>query len=409
MAQAHNWPLQSTPSHQPRGTAWQRNLLLHHPKPYRQQHCALPRPLAFITDIHGDAEALVRSLKAAALVTPMSSVATLDWTEAGMQRQLVLGGDCFDKGPSTLVLLRLLKRIWQDKPDSIWLVGNHDLRFMLGMRALSLDYHPLQSHFFARMGKKAIGLLAEMHLECPVDFPVNHPAYWVDAYWPQAFRQQAQSLLGKRQVKKEIKQLHAKQADMQQACLKRFASEEAFNQACSWAVAQFLAPGGEFADLIDRWQLHFVAGPYWFCHAGVNDAAVAIWQAGQQQDTNALEQQYQQAWQSGDLFHLYYGPLGALMRTKYRKYDWPFTAHGAQQLKAAGIIGLVNGHRDSVQGQQLYVRQGLWNFDCDTQMNSHCRARDGLKHDGWGVTLFEPSGQVLALSSDHVGARCFQL
>ena len=97
------------------------------------------------------------------------------------------------------------------------------------------------------------------------------------------------------------------------------------------------------------------------------------------------------------------------MRTKYRKYDWPLTAHGAQQLKAAGIIGLVNGHRDSVQGQQLYVRQGLWNFDCDTQMNSHCRAREGLAHSGWGVTLFEASGEVVALSSDHSGRRCFQL
>ena len=258
MALLQNWPLQSAQAQPPRSAAWPRNLVLHHPKTHRQLH----RPLAFITDIHGDAPALVRSLIAGGLVTPQSCVAHLEWTESGKQRQLVLGGDCFDKGPSTLVLLRLLKQIWQTKPDSIWLVGNHDLRFMLGMRALELDAHPLHSHFFSRMGKKAIGLLAEMHAECPADYPVTHPACWVDAYWPKAFRQQAQSLLGKRLVKKEIKQLHAKQADMQQACLKRFDSAQAFNQACSWAVAQLLAPGGEFSDLIESWQLHWVAGPY---------------------------------------------------------------------------------------------------------------------------------------------------
>lgn len=407
MALLQNWPLPASKTNKANKSwqaGWSKNLLLHSPKTHRP----LNQPLAFITDIHGDAESLVRSLIAGGLLKPISSITHLFWTEQGQKRRLVLGGDCFDKGPSTLVLLRLLKRIWQDKPDSIWLVGNHDLRFMLGMRALTQDYHPLHSHFFSRMGKKAIALLAEMHTECPADFPVNHPAYWVDAYWPQAFREQAKAHLGKRLAKKEIKQLHAKQADMQQACVKRFASERTFNQACSWAVAQFLLPEGEFADLIDRWQLHYVAGPYWFCHAGVNDAAIAIWQQGREQGRNLLETQYQQAWQTGDLFHLYYGPLGALMRTKYRKYDWPFTAQGAQQLKAAGIIGLVNGHRDSVQGQQLYVRQGLWNFDCDTQMNRHCRSRDGLSHNGWGITLFETHGRVTALSSDHAGARCFE-
>lgn len=396
MALRQDWPkdaLQASPDD------WAKNLRLHHPKINWQ----LNEPLAFVTDIHGDAPALLRSLIAGGLMQDNATLDQLNWTDAGLTRRLVLGGDCFDKGPSTLALLRLVKRIWQDKPNSIWLVGNHDLRFMLGMRSLQLDKTPLQSHFFSRMGKKAIGLLAEMHQDCPTDFAIDHPAYWVDAYWPQAFRAQAQGLLGKRLAKKEIKQLHAKQADMQQACRKRFASAQAFDQACSWAVHEFLAPEGEFYGLVQSWQLHFNAGPFWFSHAGVNDLAIADWQANHQ----ALNQGYQQAWQAGDLFGLYYGPLGALMRTKYRKYDWPFSAQGAQRLKDAGILAIVNGHRDSGQGQQLYVRQGLWNFDCDTQMNSHCRAKDQLAPGGWGITLFEADGSVCALSSDHPGERWF--
>lgn len=360
--------------------------------------------VAFFCDIHADSAAFLRSLKKADLITLNSQAANLLLTTKGKNTRIVIGGDCFDKGPSTLKLLRLINQLMQQKPDTVLIAGNHDVRFLAGLLALNHQDNPLQFHFFARMGKKAIALLADIYREWGEHPNPNQQACFVDASWPKAFKKAALDSLPKSLIKKEIKQLHKKQADMHQAWSKHFNDPASLGHAIRWAQTLFLEPQGEFAGFFNQLKLLHIEGSTLFSHAGIDDSlAMRLTTDG----LDRINLDFQGHLRQGRLFELYYGPLGNAFRTKYRKYDWPFSVQGAKALKSLKLFAIANGHRHHLNGQQIFVRNSLLNFECDTQLNTHCRAKDAIQTPGWAVTIFGSDGSVVAQSSDHAQIKRF--
>lgn len=117
----------------------------------------------FFCDLHADAEAFLRSLKRSQIVTKESSLEKIQLTDKGLQGQIMIGGDCFDKGPSNLQLFYLLHQLKQQQVDLVLLAGNHDIRVYAGLLALNFMDDLRQSHFFVRMGRKVASFLAEVY------------------------------------------------------------------------------------------------------------------------------------------------------------------------------------------------------------------------------------------------------
>jgi hypothetical protein len=93
----------------------------------------------FISDMHADADAFMASLVASGGVKktgPRDKDFKL--TRAGRKGRFLIGGDCFDKVPSTLRLLRVIRRLIDRGGDLQLLAGNHDIRdrYLQGKNAL---------------------------------------------------------------------------------------------------------------------------------------------------------------------------------------------------------------------------------------------------------------------------------
>ena len=68
------------------------------------------RHLYFISDMHGDADAFIASLVASGGIKKKGPRdKDIKLTSEGRKGRFLIGGDCFDKGPSTLRLLRVIK------------------------------------------------------------------------------------------------------------------------------------------------------------------------------------------------------------------------------------------------------------------------------------------------------------
>ncbi|MCU7940075.1 MAG: metallophosphoesterase [gamma proteobacterium symbiont of Bathyaustriella thionipta] len=92
----------------------------------------------FFSDMHADADAFIASLVASGGIKktgPKDKQFKL--TAEGKKARFILGGDCFDKGPSTLRLLRVIKLLIDKGGDVIILAGNHDIRTLVGILSLS--------------------------------------------------------------------------------------------------------------------------------------------------------------------------------------------------------------------------------------------------------------------------------
>ena len=110
------------------------------------------RTVYFISDMHADADAFFASLVASGGVKktgPRDKDFKL--TREGRKARFLIGGDCFDKGPSTLRLLRVIRRLIDRGGDVQLLAGNHDVRMLLGILAVGMEPDPRIDHFFIRM------------------------------------------------------------------------------------------------------------------------------------------------------------------------------------------------------------------------------------------------------------------
>ncbi len=86
-------------------------------------------------------------------------------TKAGRNAHFIIGGDCFDKGPGNLRLLRTLKQLKNQEVNLRILAGNHDMRTLLGMQVVGGKRNLRNEHFFVRMGVKVVPLLKEINEE----------------------------------------------------------------------------------------------------------------------------------------------------------------------------------------------------------------------------------------------------
>ena len=65
------------------------------------------RPLYFVSDLHADTDAFIASLVASGGIKKTGPKdQDFELTKAGRKACFIIGGDCFDKGPSSIRLLR---------------------------------------------------------------------------------------------------------------------------------------------------------------------------------------------------------------------------------------------------------------------------------------------------------------
>ncbi|OQK18399.1 hypothetical protein AU255_11450 [Methyloprofundus sedimenti] len=414
---AQNWPLGKVHSSakdqsSPAGLAEQlQQSLLDHPWVWPKT------PVLFFSDLHADADAFIASLVASGGIKktgPFDQQFKL--THTGRKARFVIGGDCFDKGPSNLRLLRCLRLLIDSGAKVHILAGNHDIRVKLGIHAVNLNKDLKSEHFFIRMGAKAIPFLKEIQQEylqgkhalkhIPDEQECRKRLYPSES-WFKTFPEAAKNLLSDKIINKETKRLREKinefEHDLQKAGMD---IRIAYAAAIKWQEL-FLDKDGEFYWYFKKMRLVLHKGSFLYVHAGIDDSiAHMIHKKG----VNYLNQQFKKHLHD-EIFDFYYGPLANTIRTKYRDVDMPMTRQGNKMLREKGIYAIVHGHKNLRYGQRIMLRKGMVNFECDASVDRHTRKKEKigtLSGHGAAVTIFQPQGRVLGISTDYPYIKLFQ-
>ena len=372
------------------------------------------RPLYFICDLHADAEAFHASLVASGLIRK-TGLRDKDYklTKAARKGRILIGGDCFDKGPSVLRLLRSIHRLKKRGAKVSVLAGNHDIRAMIGMRAVDGNHDPRIEHFFVRMGPKAIPILKEIAEEylngsnrlrgIPKTRECRQRLF-PSKKWFDEFPMRAEWMMPEAGINKELHRLKEKVQQFTQGCEDIGLSLRTAYAAALKFQEIFLHPKGEFTWFYRKLRLAHREGAFLFIHAGLNDH---ICRLITDHGICYLNRQFRRdAW--NDPFAFYYGSLANTLRTKYRPVDMPFTPYGVDLMHRKGIHALVHGHRNLLHGQRIMLRKGMINFECDTSLDRNTRSKEGLTGHGASVTIFRPEGQVLGISNDYPNIKVFE-
>jgi hypothetical protein len=347
------------------------------------------RTMYFFSDIHADADAWRRSLIASGGVRWYGpGDHEFELSEAGEQALFVIAGDCFDKGPSNLRLLRAI-RILIDKGANVEiLAGNHDLRTLVGLAYLGRK-EPRLAHLFVRMGKKTMPLFQEIRSEylgpdarSDLSEAELHRQLFPDEAWFAEFPAVAKGLVPDKKIGKELTRIH---------------------RAAEKARELFLEPGGEFHWFFERMDVARRWGSFLLVHAGVDDVTAKLLAEHNVWGVNTWFQRLL----ADDPFELYHGPVGNMFRTKYREIDHPFTEAGVEDMYEAGLYGIVHGHQNILKGQRVLMREGLLNFECDASVDCNTRKVEGLHGLGGAVVIFRPDGVALGISSDYPHVKVF--
>ena len=365
------------------------------------------RTVYFFADPHADAEAFAASLVASGGVRKTGPRARdIRLTAAGRRAVFVIGGDCLDKGPNNLRLLRTIRTLKDSGARVKMLAGNHDMRLLLGLRSLDLRREPKTEHLFVRMGPKVVPLLQEVYREYLKGKDALHgiPAtrecrrrLYPSAHWFDTFPQVAKWLMPQHSIDRELIRMRKKVDGFEDACADAGLSlRDVYTVACRCREL-FLCAGGEFAWFFDDMQLTYRGGSFLFVHAGLDDRIASLIEERGIDHLNDLFRELIQQ----DLFDFYYGPLGNTLRTKYRDVDMPLTRRGVGRICRQGVHAIVHGHRNRACGQRIMLRHGLIHIESDTTMDRNSRAREGLEGYGAGVTIVDPTGQVLGISTDY--------
>jgi hypothetical protein len=372
------------------------------------------RTIYFFADPHADAEAFAASLVASGGVRKTGPRARdIRLTAAGRRAVFVIGGDCVDKGPNNLRLLRTIRALKDCGARVKLLAGNHDVRLLLGLRSFDLQHDPKTEHLFVRMGPKIVPLLKEVYgeylkgadaLRGMPDTRECRRRLYPSAHWFDTFPQVAGWLMPQQTIDRELIRMRKKVDGFEDAC-----ADAGLSLRDVYAVAYkcrelFLRVGGEFAWFFDDMRLTYRGGSFLFIHAGLDDRiASLIEERGIDHLNHLFREQIQQ-----DLFEFYYGPLGNTLRTKYRDVDMPLTRRGVERIYGQGVHAIAHGHRNRVGGQRIMLRHGLIHIESDTTMDRNSRAKEGLDGYGAGVTIVDPAGQVLGISTDYPYIKVFQ-
>lgn len=371
------------------------------------------RPLYFISDMHGDADAFIASLVASGAIKKTGPRdKDIKFTNVGRKGRFLIGGDCFDKGPSTLRLLRVIQILINKHEDVVILAGNHDVRMMLGIRSINMEADPRTDHFFIRMGRKMVPFLKEISeqylqgKDALRDVPSASECrriLYPPKSWFRDFPVHAVWTMPETTIQNEIKKLRIKISQFDEDCKKADLSiRMVYAAAVKWHEL-FLQPRGEYAWFYKHMRLCYRKGSFMFLHAGIDDriAGMLNHSSWKQLNTVFRELMYENP------FDFYYGPIANIMRTKYRNIDRPLTRDGVKKIRKQGIRALVHGHRNLLHGQRLMLRKGLLNVECDTTMDRNSRKKEGLKGVGAAVTIIRPEGCILGISNDYPQIKLF--
>lgn len=369
------------------------------------------RDIFFICDVHADTDAFLRSLVASGGVAKFGPDDTdFSLTASGRDAVFVIGGDCLDKGPSNLRLLRALHHLISLGAQVELLAGNHDLRTRLGIEYAGRK-EPHLAHLFVRMGRKSLRLFKEVfdgyiapsgQTTFLSDDEVK-ARYFPDASWYEDFPEAVAHLVSEKKIAKELRRIREKCEDIK-------AKSAAYGMTLGMVVAAvekcrelFLTPKGELSWFFTRMKLAYRAGSFLYVHAGVDNTTASILR---EHGVDGLNARFD-ALGKRDLFELYHGPIGNSFRTKYRELDWPLTESGVADLHCAGLYAIVHGHRNIPRGQRMIIRKGMLNFECDATMDINSRKAEGLDGLGGAVTVFRKDRLVQGISTDHPAVKVF--
>jgi len=368
--------------------------------------------LYFFCDLHADADALFTSLVASGGIRKTGAGdAQFELTREGKGARFVVGGDCFDKGPSNLRLLRALKLLVDAGAQVEILAGNHDLRTMVGLAYVGRK-EPRFAHLFVRMGKKTIPLFQEVWREYlgadtdPASYPDEQTLRELlipNESWYSDFPGAVAGLVPEKKLRKELARIREKVSELQAKCDELGVELWQVYAAVKKCQELFLEPGGEFHWFFERMKLAARHGSYLFIHAGLGDQTAEVLRRDGVDGLNAWFRRMLEE----DVFELYFGPLGNAFRTKYRDIDYPLTAHGVLDVRLSGVNAIVHGHKNILRGHRIIVRNGLLNFECDCSVDRNTRRIEGLEGAGGAVAVFRPDGRVAGISTDHPAAKVF--
>jgi len=373
------------------------------------------RRVYFFSDLHADADAFIASLLACGGVSKTGPEdAALRLTKKGRKSLFIIGGDCFDKGPSNLRLLRVLRSLQERGARTRILAGNHDVRMLLGTLSISTEKDPRNEHFFVRNGPKMVPFLKEVWdqylqngkgLRGVPDSRDCRRILYPSKNWSQRFPFHASWLMPDREVKRELQRMQHKRARFEHECDRAGISiRMAYAAAMKWRRL-FLHRNGEFAWFFRDMELTQRQGSFLFLHAGLDDRIARIIH---DKGLKALNQMFRDQL-FGSPLEFYHGPLANMVRTKYRPDDMPLTAYGAGLIHEMGIHAVVHGHQSLLHGQRILLRRGIVNFECDATMDRNTRSKEGLAGYGVAATIIEPYGQVIGISRDYPYRKVFEL
>jgi calcineurin-like phosphoesterase family protein len=372
------------------------------------------RRLYIITDPHADAEAFVNSLVLGGGVKRIGKTQTeFKLTSAGRKATFIIGGDCLDKGPSNLQLLKSIRQLLDTGANVKLLAGNHDMRLFMGVHALGLKRNPATAHLFVRMGEKAVPLLLEVYATYLKGKKVSKKIpdeaeckkrLFPDADWFEQFPQIASGFMSEAAIKRELQRMLKKIDVFEQDCKKVGLTMRDVYAIALKCRQLFLHPKGEFAWFYRDMQLAYRKGSFLFIHAGLDDDII---DSICKKSVRYINRQFRQHLEK-DLFHFYYGSLANTMRTKYRPADLPLTEEGVKKIQRKGLYAVVHGHLNRTQGQRIVLKQNLIHVECDITLDRGSRKKEGLKDSGLGVTIIEPHKQVIGISNDYPFVKVFE-
>lgn len=383
--------------------------------PYPAADWQWPRhPVIFISDTHADAEAFEASLVASGGVQLKGAPGhgQFKLTKAGRKAEFIIGGDCLDKGPSNLQMLRSLKQLYKLGARVTLLAGNHDLRLMMGLLSMQQQRHTGNEHMFTRMGKKVIPLFREVFdthperdwLKDAPDADSCRKLLLPSDDWFERFPAHAEGVLTEAGIAREMKKMRSKADSFERHCLSAGLDIRTVYAVAQYCQELFLHPKGEFYWFFKKMQLVRRTGSFLFLHAGLDDVmSHDLAKAG----LKKINKRFRKALHK-DLFTFYYSSIANTFRTKYRAADLPLSDTGVRQIHDSGVRALVHGHINRTRGQRLALRQGLLHVEADITLDRNSRRQEGLRGVGCGATIIHPGRRIIGISNDYPFAKVFR-
>lgn len=366
----------------------------------------------FISDVHADEQAFVRSLLStqAVILTANNKLAL---NESGLHAHFVIGGDSLFKGPSNLKLLNVLREFANTGARLTLLAGNHDINLLLALKSFQLPTDSMTEHFFIRVLDKLMPLFVEIDQQYPHQL-AQAPSISASQCrekllpgdtWQYEFRQLAANVLDGHLVEKEINKVSRKMKELDTLLASHNMTMTRLYSIVELTCKLFLEPYGEFAWFYRNMQLAHRDGAFLFVHAGLDDQIAAqLCDEGIDRLNEEFRDQI-----NARLFDFYYGALINSLTTRYRAKDRPLTNNGVKQVNQAGIYAIVHGHRHKKAGQRIKLRSGLLHFESDITMDKNSRKGHALNGLGGGVTVVCPEHKVLGISSDFPYTKTLQV